>query len=263
MVVFEERIGSDRIEIVHADEGYSGVVHVDGISSPSIYDGDMARLKRRLRHVTEAPNPGYLGMTCALRRFFAVYPQGFSDLGYLQDERDHKVMASARLGATLPLSLARKATAQQAASLIPIFDTGILPDSEFSVVSSVLAGPGGTQFVRGAASFADGRYSEGLRAMEASFRSSGMASWAMATYLPWLWMPADHILLQPDVCRDFARRVGHDFDHEYESRLFPDVYRSMLDLCRWTSGVLADASPADRIDIQGFIWIVGRAEAVL
>jgi hypothetical protein len=80
----------------------------------------------------------------------------------------------------------------------------------------------------------------------------------MVTYLSWLWLPEEHVFLKPSASRDFASRIGHDFAHEYEPALFPDVYRSMQDLADMTRSAISRLAPADLIDVQGFIWVVGR-----
>ena len=80
----------------------------------------------------------------------------------------------------------------------------------------------------------------------------------MATYLPFLWEPHSNMFLKPEVTQDFARRVGHDFAHRYDSALEPEVYASLLDLASTTEHRIASLAPRDRIDIQSFIWVVGR-----
>ncbi len=258
MTVFEERRGDHILTIDRHADGYRGAASHPGSIGETLEDDDIERLKRRLRLGVEMPNPRYFGIDGAIRRFLSIFDQGFADPGYRSQERDHKVAASGRLGSALPLLLARGATSEQAAAIRPVFHTGILSESEVACMSEVLAGPTGRDFVKGAARFADGRYSEGLRTMEAAVRPHGRATWPMATYLPSLWLPAEHVLLKPKASIDFASRTGHDFAHEYEASLIPDVYRSMLDLARTAKDALARLSPADMMDVQGFIWVVGR-----
>jgi hypothetical protein len=81
--------------------------------------------------------------------------------------------------------------------------------------------------------------------------------WTIVTYLPFLWNPKTHMFLKPEVTKDFAARVGHRFANDYEPRLKLKVYESLLDLARTTEVELADLEPADRIDIQSLIWVVG------
>ena len=67
-----------------------------------------------------------------------------------------------------------------------------------------------------------------------------------------------HMFLKPEVTKDFATRVGHRFANEYESALKIEIYDSLLDLARKTENELADLKPRDRIDVQSFIWVVGK-----
>lgn len=258
MSVFEERRGNHTLRIVAADDRYRGVANLPGVMGDVLEDDDLERLKRRLRQTVDMQDPRYFGLDGAARRFVSIFPGGFADAAYQSRERAYKVAASARLGSVLPLLLARNATPAQAASVQPVFNTGSLHETEAARISQVLSGPGGAEFVRGAARFADGRFSEGLKAMENAIRPHGKATWPMVTYLPWLWLPAEHVFLKPRVSKDFAARIGHGFAHEYEATLFPDVYRSMVDLARSTKDALHRMAPADMIDIQGFIWVVGR-----
>lgn len=258
MIVFEERRGDHTLKIDRHADGFRGVANLPGVMGETLEDEDLERLKRRLRLSVDVQNPRYFGIDGAIRRFLSVFPEGFADPAYRSRERDHKVTASARLGSALPLVLARGATTEQATSVRPVFNTGILHETEAARISQVLTGPTGRDFVKGAARFADGRYSEGLRTMEAATRPYGRATWPMVTYLPWLWLPAEHVILKPRVSTDFAGRIGHDFAHEYEASLIPDVYRSMLDLARSTRDSLARLTPSDMIDVQGFIWVAGR-----
>lgn len=258
MTVFEERCGQHTLRIVRQGDRYQGVANLPGVMGEVLDDEDVERLKRRLRETADIQHPRYSGMDGAAKRFLSIFPEGFAGQPYRARERDYKVTASARLGSVLPLLLARNATAEQAAAVKPVFNTGSLHETEAARIGQVLSGPTAAEFVRGAARFADGRFSEGLRAMENATRPYGKATWPMVTYLPWLWLPAEHVFLKPQTSRDFATRIGHDFAHEYEATLFPDVYRSMVDLAHVTRGALARLAPIDMIDIQGFIWVVGR-----
>jgi hypothetical protein len=78
----------------------------------------------------------------------------------------------------------------------------------------------------------------------------------VATYLPFLWRPEQHMFLKPEVTKDFAARIGHRFASDYEARLDFGVYESLLDLIDKTAVELEDLHPRDRIDVPSFIWVV-------
>jgi hypothetical protein len=85
----------------------------------------------------------------------------------------------------------------------------------------------------------------------------GRPSWPIVTYLPFFWQPERHMFLKPEKTVDFATRVGHPFADEYSGDLEAGVYESLLDLANVTEAELRPLKPADRIDIQSFIWVVG------
>jgi hypothetical protein len=68
------------------------------------------------------------------------------------------------------------------------------------------------------------------------------------------------MFLKPEKTVDFAERVGHPFAHLYSAGLISEVYASLLDLAAETERQVTSLGPADRIDIQSFIWVVGAYE---
>ena len=262
MIVFEEKRGRHTLQAETEGEGYRGLASLPDRMGQYLYDDDFERLKRRLRLESDLGNPRYFGVSGATERFLSVFPKGFTDDEYVDRERSYKVAASATLATVLPVSKARTATADQAASIARVFDTGSLHEAELAIVTAMLKGPTGTEFVRGAVAFLDGRYSEGLKAMDTAARPYGKATWAIVTYLPWLWDPGRHIFLKPMAMKDFASRIGHDLARDYEAALFPDVYRSALDLAEQIFKDLAHLGIRDMIDVQGFVWVVGSYEDV-
>ena len=94
--------------------------------------------------------------------------------------------------------------------------------------------------------------------MGRALKPDDVAKWPAVTYLPYLWRPEEHMFLKPEVTKEFAVRVGHPFAHEYTSELTAETYRSLLDLARETGEEVADLEPRDSIDIQSFIWVVGK-----
>ena len=109
-----------------------------------------------------------------------------------------------------------------------------------------------------AARFASGDVAGDLRDLAPVLKSFDAAKWTVIAYLPFLWRPEAHMLLKPEVTRDFAARVGHPFADAYSPELRPAVYDALLDLVRATEAALIDLRPVDCIDVQSFIFVVGR-----
>jgi len=65
----------------------------------------------------------------------------------------------------------------------------------------------------------------------------------MLTYLPFFWLPAEHMYLKPEKTVDFATRVGHPFAEEYEPDPSAAVYRSLLELASVTAARVASLHP--------------------
>jgi hypothetical protein len=123
-----------------------------------------------------------------------------------------------------------------------------------------LKGEEANNFVRGAALFASGEIGLGLAQMRESLKGESVATWPAVTYLPFLWRPEVHMFLKPEVTKEYAQRVGHPFSFDYSSELTTTVYAQLLDLAQQTENQIIDLNPADRIDVQGFIWVVSKYE---
>ena len=253
----DEKLGDCSIRIMPGGVGFKGVVIRRGKMSAVQEDTDRDRLRARLRNEAGTLHPNYFGMEGAITRFREFFPEAFEDTLYMADERSYKDRSRERLLAVLTSDEALSATPEQAAEVRGAYVTNLLSPFELARASAVLRSETGAAFVRGAATFTQDDYARGLAAMTAAVAPHGRISWPIATYLPFLWNPARHMFLKPTATRDFAERIGHPFAYEYEPALKPAVYQSLLDLTRHTDNCLVSLCPADRIDVQSFIWVVG------
>jgi hypothetical protein len=255
--VLDEVVGEARLRIVTGGDSYRGNVTLAGKQSETFEDADFERLRQRLRNEAGRLHPDYFGFEGAIQRFLQFFENGFRDSAYVAMERGYKLAAQQKLLSALPLDAASLATPEQAAQVRKAFYTNVLSQFELARMHAVLTGPTGPAFVRGAAKFATGAYGAGIAAMIEAIRPHGRASWPMITYLPNLWLPAEHMFLKPEKTKDFARRTGHRFAIDYEASLEPAVYLSLLDLVDETERQIRHLEPRDRIDVQSFIWVVG------
>jgi hypothetical protein len=225
-------------------------------------DTDLDRLRHRLREEAGKSDPNFWGFEGAIARFVSFNPQGFADPNYTGRERAYKVVARDLLHSLLPIERGLDATAEEAASLAKVVSkTNLLAHQhEQQQMRTILCGAGGQKLVRAAAEIALGDVESGFKTMTAVGQSVGRVSWPIATYLPFLWDARSNMFLKPEVTQDFARRVGHDFAQQYDAALDPAVYSSLLDLVRVTEEKIASLGPEDRIDVQSFIWVVGKYE---
>lgn len=84
---------------------------------------------------------------------------------------------------------------------------------------------------------------------------SKVASWPVATIIPFLAQPDRHIFLKPVVTKKAANALG--FHLNYKSELNWLTYRRLLEMARIYHKKLASLKPRDMIDIQSFFWVAG------
>ncbi len=251
------RVGDLSLRLVEKDRAIIGLIFAaDGVKKAQIEGTDGDDVWRRLHDEAGKANPKYFGYDGARARFLHFFPNGFHSTGYTTWERDYKVAAKSRLDATVPLEAAATGSGFGEA-VLSVFHTNLLFSFEQMRVRDVLRGPGADRFIRAAARFAMGEGKPALLDMERALKPHNAAKWTIATYLPFLWRPEEHMFLKPEATKDFAERVGHRFASDYEPRLDIAVYESLLNLVAKTEEELADLNPRDRIDVQSLMWVVG------
>jgi hypothetical protein len=238
--------------------GFSGVVVADRKTSAVFHDEDEQRLLARLRNEAGKLHPHYIGMQGAIDRFLEFMPNGFEGDHSDQSESSYKRAAHRLLNATVPLEQARNADEKDAERVraAPVW-INLLSPYESMHLKEALEGPSGDAFLQGAASFANGEFDAGAARMESAMKAHGRLTWPTATYFPYLWNPEKHMFLKPVVTCDFAERIGHPFQHEYEAGVSSGVYESLLDLANFTLNEIRPLGARDFIDVQSFIWVVG------
>lgn len=256
-IVSEEKVGGCTLRIAAIQGKYRGVVIRGAEVAASLDDDDATRLLSRLRNEAGTLHPNYVGMDGAIARFLHFFPEGFNDPLYLADERSYKEQSAERLRAVLPLGEAINASPSRAAEARVAFVTNLLSPFELARASAVLRGPTGASFVQGAARFTMGEYSGGLHLMAKAVEPHGRVSWPIVTYLPNLRDSGRHMFLKPNATKDFAERIGHRFQYDYEARLSACTYENLLTLVADTEAGLQQLNPRDRTDVQSFIWVVG------
>ena len=74
------------------------------------------------------------------------------------------------------------------------------------------------------------------------------------TGLLFLWDPLTHMFLNPETTKDLAEGFGHRSAQSFSSWNSLSVCERLLDLGSETGTGIADLEPADRFDIQSFMW---------
>jgi hypothetical protein len=254
-----ENRGKLTLRMLKDNSGYTGVVLSDKGRQALLRGDDKEELWHRLEQAAAQSSKDYVGFDGARARFLRIYPQGFTTPRYWQDERDYKLKAKARLDASVPLEQAIDGEGLGEAALAVFRATNLLPSFEMMRVQDLLRSVSADRFIRAAARFARGEGTGALAEMARVAKQNGAAKWTIITYLPFLWRPETHMFLKPEVTKDFAERVGHQFIHSYTPVLDMAVYESLLDLGARTEDEIADLQPRDRIDVQSFIWVIGAS----
>ena len=257
----ELELGGTTIRLVEMKEGFGGVV-ISKMGQVTRYQGDdLEKLWGQLKTEAGKSDEAYFGFDGAMNRFSHLFPDGFGSTAFATHERKYKVDASENLRANLPLEVAIDASGVGEVALKAFRETNLLAPIEQARVQELLRGKFADEFVQAAAAFTLGNVSEGIAGMKLASAESDIAHWTVFTYLPFLWRPEEHMFLKPAVTKDFAARVGHSFAYEYSAALDVGVYESLLSLTAETKLEISKLEPADNIDIQSFIWIVGKYDA--
>jgi hypothetical protein len=253
------KLGDLTLRLVEKDRAFIGVIFGgDNLKKAQVEGEDADTVWRQLHDEAGKANPKYFGYEGARTRFLHFFKGGFLCSSYAEAERDYKLAAKKRLDDIAPLDQA-KSGAGFGEKVLAVFNaTNLLSPFEKMRVRDLLRGPAADDFVRASARFALGEGASALRDIERALKQHEAATWAVATYLPFLWRPDRHMFLKPTVTKEFAERVGHRFADAYEPKLGIVVYEGLLDLVSETEAELVTLGPKDRIDVQSFIWIIGR-----
>ena len=253
----EATVGAATLRLVHENGVYKGVAIADGAVRVREEGDDADDVWRRLHDEAGKANPRYFGFAGARARFLRYFLDGFHSDDYMERERNYKVAAKSKLDAAVPLEDAAIGSGYGEAVLSVFRATNLLSRFEQIRIQDALRGPAADEFIQAAARFTMGEGKSAVLAMERALKPHDSVKWTVATYLPFLWRPEQHMFLKPKVTKDFAVRVGHRFASDYEARLDIGVYESLLDLVAETAVELAELGPLDRIDVQSFIWVIG------
>lgn len=258
----EKTYGKATVRLLETSIGYTALVLQQGNVSGRFDSEDREEaVAKAVRSLGEGA-PAFIGYDGAQKRFLEIFADGFSSKSYLTKERDHKVNARETLLASVPLEAARHAGAEHCADVMKAFSkTFMLSQFELARISQLLKSDAGPSFIQSAAAFAGDDIASGLAGMRAAIKPIGALSWPIATYLPFLWRPEAHMFLKPQVTVDFAERVGHPFAYQYAATCEAPVYQNLLSLVGDLEQKIAALQPRDRIDVQSFIWVVGKYEA--
>ncbi len=245
-----DTIGKHTLRLVAVGKTFAGLLITAGKQKERIDGEDPDAVWRELKALVGKSSDAYFGFDGAISRFRSFFPDGFQSAHFDKSERDYKLEARRRLDEQAPLEEALTGTGYGEAVLAAFRATNLLSPYEKTRLQPLLRGPDADIFVQAAARFATGNVPQALAMMAPALARHDCAKWTVATYLPFLWRPEEHMFLKPVVTGDFAERVGHPFAHDYQPALDPAVYSSLLDLTRTTRESTRALNPRNNIDLH-------------
>ena len=206
------------------------------------------------------------------RKFLRFFPQGFRDETYIDWERSYKVQAHERWTELLApetfLALLKRGDYQEAARRAVTIEsrTNLLFSFEKMALRDAVRPAGGARhFAEGLYQYLHGGGNEQRRfdmwcdvLAALPRRQTRVLTWPLATVFGFLAQPDRHIFLKPNVTRAAARE--YDYDFTYVSRPGWTTYASLLGFADRIRRDQRGLRPADMIDLQSFIWVMGSDE---
>jgi hypothetical protein len=222
---------------------------------------------KKSKHRNKAPPPPpEITHQEAVRRFLALFPRGFRDDAYIEQERNYKMAAHSIFADGLPArERAKLLKSGEVANLIDRLQyiegkTNLLSPFEKARLRDGLrdhrtAMPflGALFAMLDAPVITEAHFNALARSIEALPAPRGRVdTWPIATIFPFLAQPDRHMFLKPIVTKAAAARVGIDLF--YEANLNWKTYSQTLELGRVLLKELAPYGCRDMIDVQSFVW---------
>lgn len=207
-----------------------------------------------------------------VRKFLYYFPDGYKDATYIEWERNYKWQAhlewEKQLNKRSFAALLKTGDYQQIAQIAVRIEsrTNLLFSFEkMALRDAVKSGDGASRFAHGLFDYIYGedpleerfkRFTEIVAALPR--KQTRVLTWPLTTVFGFIARPDEHIFLKPKVTRAAAEKFGFSF--HYTSRPNWDTYKNLLQFASEVKTVTRHLHPADYIDLQSFIWVMGSDE---
>lgn len=278
----------DRVRNPRAPEwGLGRVLSIAGDTARVLFRG-VGEKQLSLKHVTldvvggedvrdpflDGPIPSAGRKRLAIRDFdslvadfLKLFPLGFRDPHYIEQERDYKVEASelcaALLGEPELAALIESGREDEiVARAIKVLNATnlVFPNEKMDLKDGLRERPAVDAFARSLNGllYGAGDLSARFDAFADLLHRIGAAKWTTATYYPFLRFPDNFMFLKPQVTVAAADRCG--FDIAYRPGLNWLTYKKVTDFAEYLKPRISNLQPKDMIDVQSFIWICGSEQ---
>jgi hypothetical protein len=208
----------------------------------------------------------------AMRKFSYYFPGGFSGKKYIAWEREYKWNAHLLWQEKLNKKefqrlLNEKQYGEIAKRAVNIESkTNLLFSFEkMALRDAVKDDDSAKQFAEGLFTYIYGK--KPLREKFAEYRDmlaglpvkqTRVLTWPVLTVFGFIADPSQHIYLKPTVTKRAAEKYGYEF--EYSPKPSWTTYESLLNFAEQIRTDTKKWKPADMIDLQSFIWVMGSEE---
>jgi len=224
-------------------------------------------------NIDEATTP-YFSFEMALKRFFDIFPQGFDDPAYLEQERNWKVKAHEMMVDKLDEATFRNLLNEQKYSdivarvlavesklylLLAVYEKMALRDALKDPESQVTFANALYEYLYGEETI-ENRFKEFADVLSRMPQQGHrFHTWPIQTLFLFTRFPNEYPFMKPEIVKEAAKRLIR-YDLSYRSEPNWSTYRNLLNLSEIINAKLSRSNhpPRDMIDVQSFIYAVEK-----
>jgi hypothetical protein len=207
-----------------------------------------------------------------LKKFLYYFKKGFRDQKYIDWERQYKLDAHFQFQQDLGKESYTKLLQQKKFEEIALKAVKIESKTNLLFSFEKMALRDAVKTAKGAEAFAKGLYNYvyGKNSLQVKFedfveivntlprKQTRVLTWPLVTVFGFIANPTEHIFLKPRVTKIAAEK--YKFDFNYHSRPNWNTYENLLQFAEQIRVDTREYKPADYIDLQSFIWVMGSDE---
>jgi hypothetical protein len=248
------RSGS-RFIAVGRDRKGNEIARVEGAAANEVE----ANLKAELPRLSN----DFVDMPGAINLFRRAFPGGLCSAFYAWYERDYKAKAAAYVQEVFAEGRLRQLASSRSDAEIAeeagrcLSKTNLTSRYEQMALKDALRSEDVRErFGHDLVELLYGDTYLGIDKLSRILKPKGAAKWPVITYWPFLLRPERHMLLKPEIAQLCAHILGYELD--YDPVPNARTYRSYLGLVDHIRNGIAVLEPRDNIDVQTFMYVVGK-----